>query len=158
MNELENDNIKASILVFPGTLRGIIPFYLINKIPSVNGKISISVAISILLKESSDETLLLKLVKCQKKEGKFQGKNLQSISLGDSNNDNTKRHEFIVNDDEQICDDYKYSLYYTFSINNISVLGPGTYAIALVKQETGYLKTLATYYFKVEEYDKKQII
>ena len=158
MSELENDNIKASILVFPGTLRGIIPFYLINEIPLINNRISLSVAISILLKKSSNETLMLKLVRCQKKEGRFQGKNLQSISLGDCNKDNTKHHELIINDDEQICDDYRYCLYYTFSINNISVIGPGTYAIALVKEEIGYLKTLATYYFEVKEQNQNIII
>lgn len=153
MNIMNNcgNNINASILVFPSTLKGLVPFYLADEILSVDNRISISVAISILLDVYSDETISLRLVKCEG-GNKFKGRELKKINLGDISEASVKRKEIVVKSDEQISDEERYRLYYTFSINNISIIGKGRYAVVLVKEAgNNHYVTLATYYFDVIE-------
>lgn len=149
MNKLKNDNIRASVLVFPSTLNGLVPFYLADKISAANDRISISIAVSVFVDNISDEVLSLRLVKCE--DGKFKGRELKKIKLNGNEND-IKYKKITVKNNVQISTEERYRLYYTFSINNIAIIGEGTYAVVLVKMESdnSYIP-LATYYFNVKE-------
>ena len=152
VTDVKNQLLEASIFIFNATQNGLTPFYLIDKAVAHNKKIALGIAVSVFYEEKTEETLYLRLVKCEGAIGRFQGVELKSFCLGDDCNDNgVKCKSFPVKDEDKIGRTQRYRKYYTFSINSIPVIGTGQYAVTLVRKEEGYFEVLASYYFQVED-------
>lgn len=153
MTNMNNQLLQASIFIFNGTKSGLTPFYLIDKAEAHNGRIALGIAVSVFHEEETEETLYLRLVKCEGSIGRFKGIELKSFCLGDDCNENgVKCKSFVVSDENKLGRTQRYRKYYTFSINSIPVIGSGLYAVTLVrKKEEGYFEVLASYYFNVED-------
>ena len=152
MTNMNNQLLQASIFVFNGTKNGITPFYLIDKIVAHNGRISLGIAVSVFYDDETDETLYLRLVKCEGAIGRFKGVELQSFCLdNDCNENGVKCKSIKIDDENNLGHTQRYRKYYTFSINSIPVIGSGLYAVTLVRKKEKYFEVLGSYYLNVED-------
>ena len=81
MTDVKNQLLEASIFIFNATQNGFTPFYLIDKAVAHNRKIALGIAVSVFYEEKTEETLYLRLVKCEGAIGRFQGVELKSFCL-----------------------------------------------------------------------------
>lgn len=149
-------NVTGSVLVFQCATDGYVPFYLVDKIDMVNGRISISVALSIGQKNGLNDEIELRLVRCKLINGGFSYCILDKIKLDNLNHKHNVDSELNMLKEEYLGEDYTIKHNYTYSFRDIPVPAVGRYAVSLGVPFNDTYFTFAACYFDVV--DKPQSI
>lgn len=144
-------NVTGSVLVFQCATDGYVPFYVIDKIEMVNGRISISVALSIGQKIGLDDEMELRLVRCKLINGGFTYCILDKLKLDTPENKNRVDSELNMHKEEYLGEDYTIRHNYTYSFRDIPVPAIGRYAVSVGVPYKDTFFTFAAYYFDIVE-------
>lgn len=145
-------NVSGNIVLFPPASNGIVKFEVKDKFQTINDKISFSAVVSLQQKDYYDKVAHLELIKYNNKTKKYSIFLLKKISLRNGlSNPTLIRSVVDIDPDQSLGDGFPMRNNFTFNFEDIPVLGPGKYAIALVLDEGNTFESIASFYFEVIE-------
>ena len=145
-------SVSGNIVLFPPVEKGMIKFEIKDKFKIVNGMISFSAVVTLQQKKYYDKVLHLKLLKRNEENNRYATFLLEDISLNNGLENSTLIRSIVnIASDESLGDGFPMRNNVTFNFEDIPVLGPGKYAIALVLDQRNTIAAIASFYFEVIE-------